>query len=162
MGFKERLKEARISKKFKQTELSEKIGLSPNVVSNYENGTSKPNIDVLYKLLDILEVEPNFLFQDDIKFENMSLSLSEKLMIDDFRTLTASGQKKAADYIKDLSLNPYYSNSESKSAPKNGLEEKNTVRIAARNGEYKEIELTKEEEKALADKNRRKPKAKNL
>lgn len=64
MGFSERLKEARTAKNLKQGELGALIGVTGNAISNYENGTSSPNDRVLLKLFDVLEVEPNFLFQD--------------------------------------------------------------------------------------------------
>lgn len=64
MSFSDRLKEARTAKNLKQGELGALIGVTGNAISNYENGTSSPNDRVLLKLFDVLEVEPNFLFQD--------------------------------------------------------------------------------------------------
>ena len=93
MAFKDRLKEARIAKNFKQNELSLKLGLSKNAVSNYENGSSKPNIEVLYKLFNILEVEPNYLFQDEIDTTNIILAKDEQQLIENYRQLNSQGQE---------------------------------------------------------------------
>ena len=108
LSFKDRLKEARKAKGLKQIELSIKCGLSKNAVSNYETGVSFPPIETLYKIFDILDTEPNFLFQDDVKFNNITLSLKEKIMIKNLRELNALGQNKACEYIKDLSTIPNY------------------------------------------------------
>lgn len=105
MSFRDRLKEARLSKGFKQTELSQKIGLSKNAVSNYENGSSNPNIDVLYKLLEILEIEPNFLFQDEIPTKDINLSNADKDLFKRYKKLNKVGQKKTSEYINLLLLN---------------------------------------------------------
>ena len=106
MSFKDRLKEARLAKGLKQTELSLKIGLSKNAVSNYEAGNSFPNIDTLYKIFETLDVDPNFLFQDDVKFHNVTLSLYEKKLVDKYRKLNTIGQQKTDTYIDDLLDNP--------------------------------------------------------
>ena len=48
-----RLKELRKENNFKQTDLAEKIGVTRQVVSNYELGTVKPSLDKAKKLADI-------------------------------------------------------------------------------------------------------------
>ena len=107
MGFKERLKEARENKGLKQIELSKMIGLSRNVVSNYENGTSYPNIDVLYKLLDILDVDANFLLQDECDI-NSDVTKAFTKLEDNFYSLNSDGKLKLIDYSEVLLGNPKY------------------------------------------------------
>lgn len=46
----------RESKGFSQTFLSDKLGVKPNTISNYERGVSSPDIDTLLKLSNIFEV----------------------------------------------------------------------------------------------------------
>jgi len=108
LSFRDRLKEARIAKGLKQTELSEKIGLSKNAVSNYENGSSNPNVDVLYKIFEVLEIDPNFLFQDEVPTYNTILTSNEKWLIEQYRKLNVSGQKMQNEYIKLLLLDSKY------------------------------------------------------
>ena len=108
MSFRDRLKEARIAKGFKQIELSEKIGMSKNAVSNYENGSSNPNVDVLYKIFEVLEIDPNFLFQDEVPIHNTVLTSDEKDLIEQYRKLNVSGQKRQKEYIRLLSLDDKY------------------------------------------------------
>ena len=108
MSFRDRLKEARIAKGLKQVELSEKIGLSKNAVSNYENGSSNPNVEVLYKIFEVLDVSPNYLFQDEIPTHEVILTNGEKEMVNNYRDLNTLGQKQANDYIKLLLLDDKY------------------------------------------------------
>lgn len=64
MSFGTRLKDARLAANLKQNELGALIGVTGNAISNYEKGTSSPNDHVLLKIFDVLNVEPNYLFQD--------------------------------------------------------------------------------------------------
>ena len=50
------LKIARMRKGLTQEELAEKIGMAKITISAYEIGRSKPSLDVLIKLSDVLEV----------------------------------------------------------------------------------------------------------
>lgn len=70
MRFSDRLKEARAAKNLKQSELGALVGVTGNAISNYEKGASSPNDSVLLKLFDVLEVEPNYLFQDSFTPKN--------------------------------------------------------------------------------------------
>lgn len=109
MGFKERLREARTAKGLNQTELSLRIGLSKNAVSNYENGVSNPNVDVLYRLFQELDVDANYLFQDDIPLQKMSLTNEEKNIVVHYRDLNERGQKMLKEYMRLLREDKKYS-----------------------------------------------------
>ena len=77
MSFATRLKEARENKNLTQKKLAELVGVRNTAISNYEKAVSFPNIDILYKIFDILQIEPNFFFQDDI--QNLALTSSYNL-----------------------------------------------------------------------------------
>lgn len=67
MAFKDRLKEAREAAGLDQNEVAKRIGnLSNTSISNYENGTSFPKTPILFKLFEVLNTTPNFLFQDEV------------------------------------------------------------------------------------------------
>ena len=66
MAFSDRLRIARERKNYNQKDLSAKIGRSQNVINGYESGRSKPNLDDFVKLLNLLEVDANFLLFDKI------------------------------------------------------------------------------------------------
>lgn len=48
----------REKKGFTQAEIAQKLGVTPAAVSKWENGSSKPRVEVLFQLADILGVRP--------------------------------------------------------------------------------------------------------
>lgn len=44
-------------KGLEQTELADKIGITRQYLSRLENGTSKPSIDLLFRIAEILEID---------------------------------------------------------------------------------------------------------
>lgn len=56
-----RLKKLRKENGFSQKELARQIGISQNTISQYENGTAKPSIKVIFKLIIILNTDANYL-----------------------------------------------------------------------------------------------------
>jgi len=69
MGIGKRLKEARERAGLTQEELGRKIGVTGSSITNYEKETSHPKEPIMYKLIDVLDIEPNFLFQDCVKLD---------------------------------------------------------------------------------------------
>lgn len=70
MSFGSRVKEAREQLKLDRDELAKKAGVTVSAISNYENEISHPKETVMYKLIDALEVDANFLFQDEVNIYN--------------------------------------------------------------------------------------------
>ncbi|MGN0106608.1 MAG: helix-turn-helix domain-containing protein [Hominilimicola sp.] len=111
MGFAQRLQRARLDKGYKQNELSLLIGRSKNTISNYENGISKPNLDDLIKLINLLDVDANFLLYDDL-----SDSIKSKINTSDIdicEGLNPDGKNKVHSYIDDLKSSGKYDNDRS-------------------------------------------------
>lgn len=103
MSFATRLRQARESAGFTQLELAKKLGITKSAVGNYENGVSSPKDVVLLQIFDVLNVEPNFLFQDSfspLSTESSSLSAAEQLLIDKFRALDARGQSAVLNILE--------------------------------------------------------------
>ena len=67
MSFGERIKFRRGELKLSVGELAGRLGVSPSAVSNYENGLSFPKEDVMLRLFDSLETDPNQLFRDSFR-----------------------------------------------------------------------------------------------
>lgn len=67
MSIGSRIKEARLNKKLTQEELAQLIGVTKGAIANYENQVSIPKLDILLKLMDHLECDPNFIYQDEIR-----------------------------------------------------------------------------------------------
>ncbi len=64
--FKERLKEARMEKGFRQIDVANAVGLTLRAICNYEAGTREPSLQILVTLCQFLETTPNYLlgFED--------------------------------------------------------------------------------------------------
>jgi len=107
MGFAERLRQYREEKGISQKDLSLQIGKSKNAISNYENHVSTPKIEDVIKIVEVLDIEPNMLYWDDIP-EAMRKRISDRAVNTAYDNLNGLGKKKADDYIKDLAGNPLY------------------------------------------------------
>ena len=94
--FSDRLKEARIMRHMTQSDLSAKVPiLSPSTISNYEKGKSEPDMYRLSRLIEALDVDANFLLQDEMSSVDYScnvLTCDEQLLISQYRTLDAHGR----------------------------------------------------------------------
>ncbi len=97
--------------------LAERLGLSPSAISNYENGISSPKEEVLLRLFDVLEVEPNYLFQDSFSARNGALSPAEVQLIERYRALSAKG-KLAVGAVMDAAEEDRHSRVVSLPSPK--------------------------------------------
>ena len=101
MGIGKRIREARENLGFTQKELAEIIGVTGPAITNYESETSHPKEPILYKLMDALHVDANFLFQDmmnDIP-NGIRLSLGEENHLKKYRQLTDQGRRAIDDTI---------------------------------------------------------------
>lgn len=101
MGIGKRIKELREFKKLKQDELAKMVGVTASAIGNYETEVSHPKEHVLYKLIEVLDCDANFLFQDAIPINfNDNFSYEEKNYIKKYRTLDEHG-KKVIDLLLD-------------------------------------------------------------
>ena len=64
--FSNRLKFLRSEKKLSQKQVADKIGIPVSTYANWEQGRREPSIVDIYKLISVLEIQPNELFVDDI------------------------------------------------------------------------------------------------
>ena len=111
MSIGDRIKEAREHKNLSRSELAEKANVTMSAISNYENSISSPKEAVLLKLMDILDIDANFLFQDMVeKKPSVYLTPSESTMIDKYRKLDIIS-KELVDLVIDKELERSTSNS---------------------------------------------------
>ena len=95
MGIGYRIKEARERLSLTQAELGQKVGVTGSAITNYEKETSHPKEQVIYKLMEVLGVDANYLFQDcmSVNPNNNDISLSEYELIKKYRALDEHGRK---------------------------------------------------------------------
>lgn len=100
MAIKNRIKEARLKNNLTQEQLARLIGVAKSTVTGYEKGTSEPNIDTLARIMSVLNIDANYLWQDETDFP-ISVSYDEMEIIEKFRNLDSYG-RKAVTYILDV------------------------------------------------------------
>lgn len=59
MNIEAYIKKARIEKGMTRKDLADTVGVTVNAVSNYENGVSMPRIQLLTKILSVLDLDAN-------------------------------------------------------------------------------------------------------
>lgn len=69
-----RIKEARMSRGYSLSDLSEKIGVSSQAISQYEIGTSKPSPQIMLKMMEILDFPFNFFRKPKVCYKEYSPS----------------------------------------------------------------------------------------
>ena len=62
----DRIKKARISMGFSQESFGKLLGVSKVSVCGYELGTRTPSLDTLIKIMDILDLDPNYLLGREV------------------------------------------------------------------------------------------------
>ena len=81
-----------------RNELAKKVHVTPSAIANYENGVSYPKPDILIALMQALQIDANYLYQDylsDSVIRSMygDLSFEEKESLTRYRLLTEYGKK---------------------------------------------------------------------
>ncbi len=105
MSYNDRLKEARKKKQITQAQLGEIVGCAKNTISSYEKGTNEPNMYILSKIMEALDVDANFIFQDEMRerYENAATPDEMENIIRKYRRLDAIAQQ-AVRMLLDIEL----------------------------------------------------------
>ena len=102
MSFGERIKYRRGELKLSRADLAERLGVSSSAVSNYENGVSFPKEDIMLRLFDSLETEPNILFQDSYRGGGQVMSSPEQALLRQYRGLSPMGRESVRSVVEAL------------------------------------------------------------
>lgn len=95
MAFKDRLKEARLSNNMTQEQIAERIGVAKSTFTGYEKGNSEPNMLTISKIMSVLNVDANYLWQDEMDalgVNPMTLKYDEMKHIEKYRLLDDHGR----------------------------------------------------------------------
>lgn len=95
MSVGSRIKELRENKGLSRGELANLLGITVGSISNYENEVSSPKEPILFKIMDILNCDANYLFQDalDMPVMKNSVSVDEYIIIEKYRLLDSHGKE---------------------------------------------------------------------
>lgn len=102
MSFGERIRARREELGISRAQLAAQLGLSPSAISNYETAVSFPKEDVILRLFDCLETDPNFLFQDSFRAGRRVLSQSERSLLKRYRGLSPVGRETVRSVVDAL------------------------------------------------------------
>jgi len=85
MKLPEKIKKLRKNKNISQQELADKAGIHISYLSRLENGHSEPSVEILKKLMEVLEVSADYLVSDEeesleVKIKDKNLAERVKLM----------------------------------------------------------------------------------
>lgn len=95
MSIGSRIKERRTELHITQEQLADQIGVTKGAIANYENEVSTPKIGLLYRLLDVLDCDANYLHQDNMKkstFDTCSTPDEFRNVIIKYRALDTRGK----------------------------------------------------------------------
>lgn len=90
-----RIRDLRENKDLTQKELSEMIGLTPKMISFYENAQRTPPIDVLMKLAKIFNVSVDYLIGNHISDSSKNITIQEQNLLQYYRAF--SNDDKSAE-----------------------------------------------------------------
>lgn len=76
-----RIAQRRRSKKIKQNELAEKLGISNNHLSAIENGKENPSLETHMKICESLQVTPDYLLLGTMHSNSVTENIKEGLQI---------------------------------------------------------------------------------
>lgn len=118
MSVGSRIKELREERRLSRNELANLIGVTVGAISNYENGVSSPKEPILFKIIETLNCDANYLFQDAIKMSsvNNDVSLAEYKLIIKYRALDDHGRE-----MVDFTLKKEWERSSAISETKNNI-----------------------------------------
>lgn len=95
MSVGSRIRELRESKNISRSDFANSIGVTVGAVSNYENEVSYPKEPILFKIMEVLRCDANYLFQDAVQMPAMrnSVSIEEFSIIKKYRALDKHGKE---------------------------------------------------------------------
>ena len=95
MSYSARLREARKRAGLTQEELGKLVGCAKTTITGYETGKSEPNMNILSKMMDVLDVDANFIFQDELREQHEYQATSEEMdtIISKYRRLDDPGKR---------------------------------------------------------------------
>lgn len=102
MNFGARMQQRREELGLSRNQLAETLGISPSAISNYEKNISFPKAEILLRLFDCLETDPNTLFQDSYRAGTTHLTAGERQLVHQYRGLSPLGKESVRGVVNAL------------------------------------------------------------
>lgn len=107
MNLGARIRELRLEKELLQRELSNKIHIASNTLSQFEVGKAKPSYEVLISLADFFQVSTDYLLGRSDDFDNVTiqtngaqLTKDEEQLLQTYRKLTEKNKMHVSAYAQ--------------------------------------------------------------
>lgn len=102
MSFGQRLRQRREELHMSRQELAHLLGVSVSAIGNYETGQNAVREDVLLRLFHVLDVDPNYLYQDAFQGTGFLCSAREETLVRRFRELSSAGRQTVEALVDNL------------------------------------------------------------
>lgn len=102
MSFGQRLRQRREELHMSRQELAHLLGVSVSAIGNYETGQNAVREDVLLRLFHVLDVDPNYLYQDAFQGTGFLCSAREETLVRRFRDLSSAGRRTVEALVDNL------------------------------------------------------------
>ena len=102
MSLGKRIQERRETLGLSQAALAKLLGVSQSTVGNYEAGISFPKEEVMLRLFDCLETDPNALFRDSFREGGRVPTHSERQLLEGYRGLSPRGKETVRSVVEAL------------------------------------------------------------
>ena len=96
--FNEKLKAARKQKGLSQAALGKLLGVQAQTIGRWETGKSKPNLETVNKLCEILDVTLHYFISEE--HVDYQLNLEEAFIIKKYRELSDDGKSIVINLLK--------------------------------------------------------------
>ena len=93
MSLGQRIQERREELGITRAELARRLGVTSTAVANYEGGKNALREDLLLKLFQVLDVDPNYLYQDALMGQAFVCSVEEQSLVRKYRALATPGRQ---------------------------------------------------------------------
>ncbi|MDL2319308.1 XRE family transcriptional regulator [Eubacteriales bacterium OttesenSCG-928-A19] len=96
MSFQGRLREARRNKGLTREALGSMVGVAGSTIAEYESGDSKPDVEKIERMMDALDIDAGYLWQDKNGSAPHAFCVSddeERAFVEKFRCLDEHGKK---------------------------------------------------------------------
>jgi transcriptional regulator with XRE-family HTH domain len=102
MKLGDRIRERREELGMSRQQLADALGVGLSAVGNYEKSISFPKEEVMLRLFDCLNTDPNTLFQDCYRSGGSVLTQSERQLLDQYRGLSPKGRETVRSVVDAL------------------------------------------------------------
>lgn len=101
MSFGEQLRRRREELGLSREELAKRLGVGKTAIGNYETGVSTPKEDVLLRLFDALQVDPNYLYRGAYR-HGFTFTDEEQHLVEKYRGLSRGGRQTVQTLVSSL------------------------------------------------------------